>query len=81
MSSEEKGRRKINEEITFGDKAGENNWKLDVSTQISVEPCVFLFMFGMAFINIQMATLYIQKTCKVGSYFFGNQTYSTEVRN
>jgi len=46
---------------------------------IRVEPIVILFSLGFAFINIQMPTLYVQKTCKVGSYFWGNQTFSHEI--
>ena len=47
---------------------------------ISVEPVMFLFSLGFALINIQMPTLYVQKTCKVGSYFWSNHTFSHEVR-
>ena len=52
---------------------------LDYLKRISVEPCTFLFGFGFSLIGVQISTLYIQKTCKVGSYFFGNQTFSLEV--
>ena len=51
----------------------------NVVDSIHVEPIVFLFSLGFALINIQMPTLYVQKTCKVGSYFWGNQTFSDEV--
>ena len=52
---------------------------INVLASIHVEPIIFLFSLGFALINIQMPTLYVQKTCKVGSYFWGNQTFSDEV--
>ena len=53
--------------------------KIDYLKRISVEPCCFLSGLGFSLIGVQISTLYIQKTCKVGSYFFGNQTFSLEV--
>ena len=33
-------------------------------------------------VQVQISNLYIEKTCKVGSYFFGNgTTYEDEVKN
>ena len=33
-------------------------------------------------VQVQISNLYIEKTCKVGSYFFGNgTTYEDEVEN
>ena len=80
MSLEEKGNKGEDEETPVESKSEGENWKSNVLMNISVEPCVFLFSLGFAFINVQMPTLYVQKTCKVGSYFFGNQTFSTEVK-
>ena len=80
MSLEEKGNKGEDEETPVESKSEEKTWKSNVLMNISVEPYVFLFSIGCAFINIQMPTLYVQKTCKVGSYFFGNQTFSTEVK-
>ena len=60
-------------------KDEENPRKLDYLKRISIEPCTFLFGFGFSLIGVQISTLYIQKTCKVGSYFFGNETFSIEV--
>ena len=48
--------------------------------KISIEPCIALMSLGGSLLGVQIATLYIQKTCKVGSFFFGNQTFSIEVR-
>jgi hypothetical protein len=49
---------------------------------ISVEPCIALFGLGYSLIGVQASTLYLEKTCKVGSYFFGheNETFSIEVQ-
>merc|ERR1711936_834793 len=46
---------------------------------ISVEPCSFLFSLAFSLVSVQVSTLYIQKSCKVGSYFFGNQTFDDEI--
>ena len=54
--------------------------KFDFLKHISVEPCIALFGLGISLTGVQISTLYIQKTCKVGSYFFGNETYSIEVK-
>ena len=53
--------------------------KIDYLKRFSLEPCVFFFGFGFYLIEVQISTLYIQKTCKVGSHFFGNQTFGIEV--
>ena len=60
-------------------KDEEKHRKIDYLKRFSLEPCVFLFGFGFYLIEVQISTLYIQKTCKVGSYFFGNQTFDIEV--
>ena len=64
------------------DHSSENDSKtnsFDVLKKISVEPCIALFGFGVTLFGVQASTLYITKTCRVGSYFFGNQTFSIEV--
>ena len=81
MTSEQNGKNNVCEESPLEAESEEKKWKLDFLKKMSVEPCVFLFSLGFAFINIQMPTLYVMKTCKVGSYFFGNETFSTEVKN
>ena len=53
--------------------------KFEFLKKISVEPCMFLWGLGVSLVGVQVSTLYIQKTCKVGSFFFGNQTFSNEV--
>ena len=54
--------------------------KFQFLKKISVEPCSFLFSLAWSLIGVQVSTLYIQKSCKVGSYFFGNQTFDDEVK-
>ena len=61
-------------------KAQKKKSNFDFLNKISVEPCIALFAFGWSLYRVQASTLYIQKTCKVGSFFFGNQTFSIEVR-
>ena len=47
---------------------------------ISVEPFIILYALGDCLYFIQSQNLWIEKTCKVGSYFFGNgTTFSDEV--
>ena len=49
--------------------------------RVSVEPAALLYSLGTALIAVQVANLYIEKVCKVGSALFGNgTTYSDEVR-
>ena len=51
-----------------------------IVNNITVEPCVILFAFSFGLYSIQIQNLWIEKTCKVGSYFFGDgTTYSDEV--
>ena len=52
---------------------------ISLMKRISVEPSIALFGLGFSLIGVQVPTLYIQKTCKVGSFFFSNQTFSIEV--
>lgn len=48
--------------------------------QVTIEPCIMLFALGNTLISVQMSNLQIEKTCKVGSYFFSNgTTYGNEV--
>ena len=48
--------------------------------KISIEPVVILMNLGWTMYWVQTANLYIEKTCKVGSFFFGNgTTFSNEV--
>lgn len=50
--------------------------------RVSVEPAALLYSLGTALITVQVANLYIEKVCKVGSALFGNgTTYSDEVRD
>ena len=58
----------------------EEEKKIGFLRHISLEPCIALFALGFSIFGVQVSTLYIQKTCKVGSFFFGNKTYSAEVR-
>ena len=47
---------------------------------ISVEPFIILYAFADRLYSIQSQNLWIEKTCKVGSYLFGNgTTFSDEV--
>ena len=53
-------------------------WK--IVSKISIEPVVILMNLGWTMYWVQTANLYIEKTCKVGSFFFGNgTTFSNEV--
>ena len=48
--------------------------------KISIEPAVILMNLGWTMYWVQTSNLYIEKTCKVGSFFFGNgTTFSNEV--
>ena len=65
-------REKCNEES----KKSKNSWW----RKISVEPAAFFFRLASALVGVQVSNLYIEKTCKVGSAFFGNgTTFSDEV--
>ena len=49
--------------------------------EVTIEPCIMLFALGNTLISVQMSNLQIEKTCKVGSYFFSNgTTYDNEVK-
>ena len=49
--------------------------------KVTIEPCIMLFALGNTLISVQMSKVQIEKTCKVGSYFFSNgTTYGDEVR-
>lgn len=53
---------------------------MDMLGQVTVEPCIMLFALGNTLISVQMSNLQIEKSCKVGSYFFSNgTTYANEV--
>ena len=53
-------------------------WK--IIGKIGIEPVVILMNLGWTMYWVQTANLYIEKTCKVGSFFFGNgTTFSNEV--
>ena len=53
-------------------------WKM--ISKIGIEPVVILMNLGWTMYWVQTANLYIEKTCKVGSFFFGNgTTFSNEV--
>ena len=79
MSHEEKENSRVYEK-TSDSKPKKKKSKFDFLKSISIEPCIALFALGYSLIGVQVSTLYIQKTCKVGSYFFGNGTYSIEVK-
>ena len=49
--------------------------------KVTIEPCIMLFALGNTLISVQISNLQIEKSCKVGSYFFSNgTTYGNEVR-
>ena len=53
-------------------------WK--IISKISIEPAVILMNLGWTMYWVQTSNLYIEKTCKVGSFFFGNgTTFTNEV--
>ena len=79
MSQDEDEGRKVSEKMQDDTKPGEKRSRFDFLRKVSVEPCVFLCGLGYSLIGVEVSTLYIQKTCKVGSYFFGNETFSIEV--
>ena len=79
MSQDEDESSRVDEKMQNDTKPGEKRNKFDFLKKISVEPCVFLCGLGYSLIGVEVSTLYIQKTCKVGSYFFGNETFSIEV--
>ena len=79
MSHNEEENR-VYEKMEVDTKPDEKRSKFDFLKKISIEPCIFLCGLGFSLIGVQVSTLYIQKTCKVGSYFFGNETYSVEVK-
>ena len=48
--------------------------------KISIEPAVIIMNLAWTMYWVQTPNLYIEKTCKVGSFFFGNgTTFSNEV--
>jgi len=78
MSQDEEESSRAHEKVQDDTKADEKKGKFDFLKKMSVEPCIFLCGLGFSLIGVQVSTLYIQKTCKVGSYFFGNETFSIE---
>ena len=53
-------------------------WKF--LSKISIEPAVIIMNLAWTMYWVQTSNLYIEKTCKVGSFFFGNgTTFSSEV--
>ena len=51
-----------------------------ILNKVIVETCFVLCSLGFSLHGVQTNNLYIAKTCKVGSFFFGNgTTYSDEV--
>ena len=53
-------------------------WK--ILSKISIEPAVIIMNLAWTMYWVQTSNLYIEKTCKVGSFFFGNgTTFSSEV--
>ena len=71
--------KKNNTEARALDKEDATKFRSNFLKSISVEPSIALFCLGYSIIGVQVATLYIKKSCRVGSYFFGNQTFSPEV--
>merc|ERR1711892_912944 len=78
MSQDEDESTRAQEKVQDDTKADEKKGKFDFLKKMSVEPCIALFGLGWSLFGVQASTLYIQKTCKVGSFFFGNQTFSIE---
>lgn len=57
-------------------------WLARTVKSARLEPAIVLHMFGFGLFQVEISNLYIEKTCRVGSYFFSgaNTTYSPEVR-
>ena len=83
LNREEKGA-EIKHENKNVDKRKEESgmlgfiWKF--LSKISIEPAVIIMNLAWTMYWVQTSNLYIEKTCKVGSFFFGNgTTFSSEV--
>ena len=73
--------KKIIEKVSKTERIKEKDGFLrKIMGKISIEPVVILMNLGWTMYWVQTANLYIEKTCKVGSFFFGNgTTFSNEV--
>ena len=83
LNREEKGA-EIKHENKNVDKRKEESGKLGFIwkflSKISIEPAVIIMNLAWTMYWVQTSNLYIEKTCKVGSFFFGNgTTFSSEV--
>ena len=78
-----KSKREIEKEDRGTDKndtARNNGFLRKMIGMIGIEPVVIMMNLGWSMYWVQTANLYIEKTCKVGSYFYGNgTTFSDEV--
>ena len=83
LNREEKGAEIKHESKNVG-KRKEESGKLGILwkflSKISIEPAVIIMNLAWTMYWVQTSNLYIEKTCKVGSFFFGNgTTFSSEV--
>ena len=78
-----KSKREIEKEDRGTDKNDEERnigFLCKMIGKIGIEPVVIMMNLGWSMYWVQTANLYIEKTCKVGSYFYGNgTTFSDEV--
>ena len=83
LNREEKGAEIKHESKNVGKRKEESGklgflWKF--LSKISIEPAVIIMNLAWTMYWVQTSNLYIEKTCKVGSFFFGNgTTFSSEV--
>ena len=83
LNREEKGAEIKHENRNVGKRQEESGklgfiWKF--LSKISIEPAVIIMNLAWTMYWVQTSNLYIEKTCKVGSFFFGNgTTFSSEV--
>ena len=83
LNREEKGAEIKHENKEVGKRKEESGklrflWKF--LSKISIEPAVIIMNLAWTMYWVQTSNLYIEKTCKVGSFFFGNgTTFSSEV--
>ena len=83
LNREEKGAEIKHENRNVGKRQEESGklgfiWK--ILSKISIEPAVIIMNLAWTMYWVQTSNLYIEKTCKVGSFFFGNgTTFSSEV--
>ena len=83
LNREEKGAEIKHENKDVGkrkEKSGKLRFLWKFLSKISIEPAVIIMNLAWTMYWVQTSNLYIEKTCKVGSFFFGNgTTFSSEV--